>query len=114
MHMISKMLERRSIGRAFHSWSVLAELAQVGKDSIHTWQEAKMQMHHAGLNAASNQPAYQQRRNNSKKGGYKKKYSMIGTPKPAEAAGSPRPGMKRAAPSMEAAVAAPSSVPSVS
>lgn len=69
MHMISKRLEGRSIGRAFHAWSVLAELAQVGKDTIHTWQEAKMQMHDAGLNCASNQPAYQQHRNNSKKKG---------------------------------------------
>jgi hypothetical protein len=61
-HTISKWLEGRSVGRALFVSSILAQLAQVGKDSIHTWQEARMQMHDAGLSAASNQPAYQQRR----------------------------------------------------
>lgn len=42
-HRISKWLKGRSIGRAFFAWSVLAQLAQVGKDSIHTWQGPKMQ-----------------------------------------------------------------------
>jgi hypothetical protein len=42
-HRISKWLEGRSTGHASFAWSVLAQLAQVGKDSTHTWQEAKMQ-----------------------------------------------------------------------
>jgi hypothetical protein len=39
IQMISKRLEGRSIGHALLAWSVLAELAQVGKGSIHTGQK---------------------------------------------------------------------------